>query len=414
MERRVGFYLEEKHIHKEKEKEKENKRLFLLPKDKIANFTSKKKYLFENPKTFLTLPNESNFKFIVNKSPIGPKYDKEDRLIPYSFIGDVKHLSHKNIFNSSMSNKSRISVYFKLKENYNTHNNYLTSREIDDVSEKEIKHLFNKFKEEIRFNEQMEKKEKIKKENEKKENNIKEILITDELKLQENSLKKNKLHLNQIEKLQNKIKKKINLYLKRKQFTDSRSKYLSAKLIMNSGNNYFFKKEAQKIILANKKNEEEKLSQTLSKARSYKYKKTESTKFDNPIIGWEMSLRKPKNFKGIRTKILNVQTSRNPYWFICIEKNDNNKEYIADSRYNTENNFYNNKKINSNNIKYFRDINTLNVKGEKLIDFEEKLCKKLKGKKKIYKFKYDEQNIKNLDIYSNFILRGHSISRNNK
>ena len=407
MEKRVGFHLEEKPLHKE------NKRLFLLSKDKILNFSSKKKYLFENPRTFLTLPNESNFKFIVNKSPIGPKYDKEDKLIPYSFIGDIKHLSHKNIFNSSISNKSRVSVYFKLKDNYNTHNNYLTSREVDDVSEKEIRHLFKKFKEEIHYNEEMEKSGKNKKENDNKENNIKEILITDELKLQENSLKKNKLHLNQIEKLQNKINKRIYLYLKRKQFTGSRSKYLSANLIMNSVNNYFFKKEAKKIILANK-NEEGKINKTLSKTRSYNYKKTESTKFDNPNIGWEMSLRKPKNFKGIRKKILNEQTSRNPYWFIFIEKNDNNREYITDSRYNTENNFYNNNKITSNDIKYFRDINTLNVKGEKLIDFEEKLCKKIKGKKKIYKFKYDEKNVKNLDIYSNFILRGHSISRNNK
>lgn len=376
MEKRVGFHLEEKPLHKE------NKRLFMLSKDKILNFSSKKKYLFENPRTFLTLPNESNFKFIVNKSPIGPKYDKEDKLIPYSFIGDIKHLSHKNIFNSSISNKSRVSVYFKLKDNYNTHNNYLTSREVDDVSEKEIRHLFKKFKEEIHYNEEMEKSGKNKKENDNKENNIKEILITDELKLQENSLKKNKLHLNQIEKLQNKIKKRINLYLKRKQFTGSRSKYLSANLIMNSVNNYFFKKEAKKIILANK-NEEGKINKTLSKTRSYNYKKTESTKFDNPNIGWEMSLRKPKNFKGIRKKILNEQTSRNPYWFIFIEKNDNNREYITDSRYNTENNFYNNNKITSNDIKYFRDINTLNVKGEKLIDFEEKLCKKIKGKKKI-------------------------------
>ena len=408
MEKRVEFHLEEKPLHKE------NKRLFLLSKDKILNFSSKKKYLFENPRTFLTLPNESNFKFIVNKSPIGPKYDKEDKLIPYSFIGDIKHLSHKNIFNSSMSSKSRVSAYFKLKDNYNTYNNYLTSREVDDVSEKEIKHLFKKFKEEIHYNEQMEKNRKNKKEKEKKENNIKEILITDKLKLQENSLKKNILHLNQIEKLQNKIKKKINLYLKRKQFNDSRVKYLSANLIMNSVNNYFFKKETKKIILANKNNEKGKLNKTLSKAISYNYKKAESTKFDNPNIGWEMSLRKPKNFKGIRKKILNIQTSMNPYCFIFVEKNDNNREYIADSRYNTENNFYNNNEIASNYIKYFRDINTLNVKGEKLIDFEEKLCKKIKGKKKIYKFKYDEKKVKNLDIYSNFILRGHSISRNNK
>ena len=404
MEKKVGFYLEEKPLHKEK------KRLFLLSKDSLPNFTSKKKYLFENPRTFLTLPNESSFKYIVNKSPTGPKYDKEDKIIPYSFIGDIKHLSHKNIFNSSSLNKSRISVYFKLKDNYNTHNNYLNSRETEEISEKEIKQLFSKFKEEIQYNEQI----KNKKENEKKENNIKEILITDELKLQENSLKKNKLHLDKIEKIQNKIKKKINLYLKRKQFTHANSKYLSSNLIMNSVNNYFFKKEAKNIILANKNMEEGKFNKTLSKARSYNYKKTESTKFDNPNIGWEMSLRKPKNFKGIRKKILNVQASRNPYWFLFVEKNYINKEYITDSRFNTENNFYNKNKIDSNDIKFFRNINSLNVKGEKLIDFEEQLCKKLKGKKKIFKFKYDEKNLKNLDIYSNFILRGHSISRNNK
>ena len=165
MEKKVGFYPKEKPLHKE------NKILFLLSKDSIPNFTSKKKYLFENPRTFLTLPNESSFKFIVNKSPIGPKFDKEDKIIPYSFIGDIKHLSHKNIFNNSILNKSRIASYFKLKDSYNIHNNYLSNREIEDISEKEIKNLFNKFKEEIQYNEQI----KNKKENEKKDNNIKEI-----------------------------------------------------------------------------------------------------------------------------------------------------------------------------------------------------------------------------------------------
>ena len=125
-----------------------------------------------------------------------------------------------------------------------------------------------------------------------------------------------------------------------------------------------------------------------------------------------MSLRKPKYFNGVIKKVLNIHTPKHPYWFISTERSPKSKEVILDSRFNTTKNILEN--IDNKEHKYFEDVNTLNIKGEKLIDFEENLCKKLKGKKKLYRYKYEDKYLKDLNIVTNYYLRGRSLFKSNK
>jgi hypothetical protein len=368
-------------------------------KEKISNFPKKKEYLFEDPNTFLILPNESNFKFIINKKPIGPRYNENHKLIPYSIIGTPKQMSHKTTMNKSLSIRSKMSINQKLNHNYN---NYFTSRDYKEVTDKDIRNIFNRLKDNIYCNIRKEKSEINK-----REKDVKKDLISKQLKIQEKSLKNNKLYLTQDKKIHMKIQRQIDLYLRRKKLNTFNSSNLSSNFIMDSANNYFFKKEAKTLTEANK-NIETINKKYYNKISSYDEKKNDKNYYTNPNVKWEMSLRRPKHFNGVIKKVLNIHTPEHPYWFISTERSPKSKEVIVDSRFSTVQN------IDNKEHKYFEDVNTLNIKGEKLIDFEENLCKKLKGKKKLFKYKYEDKYLKDLNIVTNYYLRGRSLYNSSK
>ena len=371
-------------------------------KEKISNFPKKKEYLFEDPNTFLILPNESNFKFIINKKPIGPRYNSNHKLIPYSIIGTPKQMSHKTTMNKSLSIRSKMSINQKLNHN---HNSYFTSRDYKEVTDKDIRNIFNRLKDNIYCNVRKEKSEINK-----KEKDVKKDIISKQLKIQENSLKNNKFYLTQNKKIHHKIQRQIDLYLKRRKFNTSNSSNLSSNFLMDSANNYFFKKEAKTMAEANKNIET--INKKYYKISSYDDTKNEKNYFTNPNVKWEMSLRRPKHFNGVIKKVLNIHTPKHPYWFISTERSPKSKEVILDSRFNTAKKILENKDNKDN--KYFEDVNTLNIKGEKLIDFEENLCKKLKGKKKLYKYKYEDKYLRDLNIATNYYIRGRSLFQSSK
>ena len=372
-------------------------------KEKITNFPKKKEFLFEDPNTFLILPNESNFKFIINKKPIGPRYNSNHKLIPYSIIGTPKQMSHKTTMNKSLSIRSKMSINQKLNHNYN---NYFSSRDYKEVTDKDIRNMFNRLKDNIYCNVRKEKSEMNK-----KEKDVKKEIICKQLKIQENSLKNSKFYLTQNIKIHHKIQRKIDLYLKRRKFNTSNSSSLSSNFLMDSANNYFFKKEAKTLNEGNKDIETID-KKYYNKLNGYVDKKNDKNYFTNPNVKWEMSLRKPKHFKGVIKKVLNIHTPEHPYWFISTERSPKSKEVILDSRFTTDKNILENK--DNKKQKYFEDVNTLNIKGEKLIDFEENLCKKLKGKKKLYKYKYEDKYLRDLNIATNYNLRGRSLFKSNK
>ena len=108
-----------KEISKKGFSRKKNKS-FLL--NRVKNFNTedilkKNTILFNDPKTFLKLPNETDFDFIINKIPRGPQYDLGDKLIPYTIVGNDKYIKlHK--FQGGLGSRSFNRKIFKHKNKF--------------------------------------------------------------------------------------------------------------------------------------------------------------------------------------------------------------------------------------------------------------------------------------------------------
>ena len=210
-----------------------------------------------------------------------------------------------------------------------------------------------------------------------------EDFIQQKMKLKEKTIKRNKNYL------ENNSMRDINLNI--------------GELIMNSGEEYRLKNEALNLIEKNK-----------------------NKKYVLPNVNqnWEMSLRRPKNIVGSRKELLNFGTQNYPYWFIVTEKSPQFNEHISKpkkdftissygaltSRTNSIQNLFNlelkrnktNDDIYKNYFKRNTACDTLEIQGQKLIDFEENLCRKLKGKKKILNYKNNKEEVKDMTICANY------------
>lgn len=395
-----------------------NKTLVLNKVNKVnkEDIKNKNKILFEDPNTFLKLPIETNFEFIVNKLPRGPQYDFDDKLIPYTMIGNPKYikLNKYTYSNSSRSTSKKGSFISKIKDSNlsrtNNNNNYYNI-----ISDKEIKEIFNNYKNIIRENKIKYKKDLISNDECSK---LMKQYIDKNLSLQEKCLKKNEDNINGFKNMEEYIKHKMKLKAKsnRNKRNYSQNNSISkdinisvGELIMNSGEEYRLKKEAKALISYN---------------RNRKYSLT------NPNQNWEMSLRRPNDFIGTRKELVNFGTQKFPFWSIATEKSPENKEYISKPKrefnYNTYGtlssitnsiqNLFNlelkknktNEDIYKNYFKRNPHYDTLDIQGQKLIDFEENLCKKLKGKKKILKIRNRKEEVKDMTIYANYTYNNYN------
>ena len=180
--------------------------------------------------------------------------------------------------------------------------------------------------------------------------------------------------------------------------------YDTANLFKNSVNNY--RNKIEQIKFSNKK-------------------KKKSLIIDTHIRNWEMSLRRPKNFSGLRKGYLNINSDKNPIWIMATEKIPFEEEKIINPNINDSSNQItlkqnylgkSNKILHSkfqNQIKNLKKYNDLQIKGKKLIDFEETQADKLKGNIKILDFKYDKDSTKDLLIKMNCSINKYSLEQNN-
>ena len=143
-----------------------------------------------------------------------------------------------------------------------------------------------------------------------------------------------------------------------------------------------------------------------------------------------MSLRRPKNFHGVRRGFINVGTDKNPNFCQLQEKFPNITENIFNPKWmkNDYKNYFlstksffkeNNDDLNPKykTIDFFNktmNLMDLEIKGRKLIDVEENIFKQLKGKKILNNVKYDREALKDLDIVENWNINGHLIENNNQ
>ena len=392
-------------------KRKSNKSLIVNKVKKIDNkdIIEKNNVLFEDPKTFLQLPNETNFNYIVNKIPRGPQYDLDDKLIPYTMVGNPKYIKANKYVNSSRPGSKRISFISRVKEpniiklnNFNNHYNIIT--------DKEIKEIFNNYKNKIKENKDKYKNDLI------SDNECPKVMkqyIDKTLTLQEKCLKRNEYNINYFKNLEDYIQQKMKLKTKSNRNRISKCNMnnnsvskdinIGSELVMNSGDEFRLKKEAKTI---------------------FENRKSNLHALPNVSQNWEMSLRRPKNFNGIRKELLNYGTQKSPLWFITSEKAPQVNEYISKprkdinyssygalfSRTNSIQNLYNNELIKNktnddivkNYIKRNSTCETLEIQGQKLIDVEENICRKLKGKKKLLNIRNNKEEVKDITIHANY------------
>ena len=108
---------------------------------------------------------------------------------------------------------------------------------------------------------------------------------------------------------------------------------------------------------------------------------------------WNMDLRRPIDFKGFRQLYVNVNSERNPFWGVIVERCPEEKETAVRPGYNLNQKefikFVNNKNIqnnkNKNCVNTIENLDDLKVKGENLLDMEYKREMSTKGRKILHK-----------------------------
>ena len=379
-----------------------NKKLLIISKPirkDIPKYMKRKKLLFSDPSNFLKLPKEINFNFVVGKKNTIPNVIPYRRLNPSTNF--IRMLAKRSTRVQSLSSFS-----MKLRKAFETSKKIKPINEEDLINLRkkratEVSNIFSKYRKAINNSE-----------NNKKDNNIEfdeevpnfvKEYINHSLSKQEKALKSQKEY--------NHIFKKIENNITKTQLRNSKSFNRDLRLIQNNTEHKFYESAnliKNSINVHRNKIEVFKLDENV--------KKKKNLILENPIRNWEMSLRKPKIFNGIRKGYLNVDSDKRPLWVIATEKYPIDEEKIINPIINDKHNQTvsqlnrienSNKKIFWKMKKQFLSLkkyNGLVINGKKLIDLEEKQADDLKGNIKILKFYYDKNSIKDLMIKMNYSI----------
>ena len=286
-----------KELSKQGYTRKKNKS-FLLNRVKNYNtqdIAKKNKILFNDPNTFLKLPNETEFDFIINKIPRGPQYDLYNKLIPYTMVGNNKFIKMQK-FQSAFGSKyfNRKSFDQKTKIGKLTKNN-VNKNEYNLITDKEIEEIFDNYKNKINENKNKHKDLIDKNECPK----VMKQYIDKNLSLQEKCLKKNNDNAINFRNFKGKISQKMkidkNFYKKKtKSYSENNSSnkdiHLSVgEVIMNSGEENKYKNQLKNLV-------DKSVSEFILPEVNQK---------------WENSLRKDNS---IKKRMLNFKLHNHPYW----------------------------------------------------------------------------------------------------
>ena len=138
-------------------------------------------------------------------------------------------------------------------------------------------------------------------------------------------------------------------------------------------------------------------------------------------------MREPEKSIKNKKRLINNKLQKFPFWIYPSDKNwensSKNKNYTifndSSVRTNSTQNMFipeskksqTNEDIYKNAIRKNFTSDMLEIQGKKLIDVEEKLNKKLKGRKKILKFNNLNEEVKDLVIYSNYTYNNYHTSK---
>jgi hypothetical protein len=235
----------------------------------------------------------------------------------------------------------------------------------DLVDNEQLKKIFNQYK--VCKKEYIDNKKRNIKQNE-KNNNVKQ----DQSKMSRNE----QIPLERAESFSfqnNKLKIRKNMDDKIKNISKNICKLLNKKekdLLLNKVDDYTFKKELLKEVDFNKPIEE---------------------KYGN--FKWNISLRRPNNFEGMRNTYINLTRDQNPFWGIVVEKSPQIKEYkLKPGCLKKNKTFYEKFKktyfhlINNKDYKNLENLDELFIKGNNLFNIEyNREINNFKGKKLLHK-----------------------------
>ena len=316
----------------------EPKTLFISP---LSNYEVKEKEeiignvdnFFEDESKYLDL----NSGIYVGKKPEGPKLDKNNNLIYYSYVGSPQVLT-------------------KIKGSKTINKRYSQIRKNSDLVNQKKKDLFQ-YIDNNSLNTYFQNIKERTLRNKKYENDIVNLPtpIKKQLINQQKNLSEQKREENSIKKMENYLIKKTN---KKRE-----------NLLLKNYDSFQIKKGILRNI-----EEKEPLELKMG---------------DN---NWYFNLRRPKNFKGIRDVYINIRTNENPFWGRFFETCPKNimrsrkpKIHSNDIILNLEKNPYLPKILNGNStVNEIKKMENLEIKGKNLLDFETTLELSSPGRKKIY------------------------------
>ena len=316
----------------------EPKTLFISP---LSNYEVKEKEeiignvdnFFEDESKYLDL----NSGIYVGKKPEGPKLDKNNNLIYYSYVGSPQILT-------------------KIKGSKTINKRYSQIRKNSDLVNQKKKELFQ-FIDNNSLNSYFQTIKERTLRNKKYENDIINLPspIKKQLINQQKNLSEQKREENSIKKMENYLIKKTN-------------------------------KKREKLLLKNYD------SFQIKKGILRNIEEKEPIELKMGDKNWYFNLRRPKNFKGIRDVYINIRSNENPFWGrffeTCPKTIMRSRKPKIDSNdiiLNLEKNPYLPKILNGNStLNEIKKMENLEIKGENLLDFETKLELNSPGRKKIY------------------------------
>ena len=316
----------------------EPKTLFISP---LSNYEVKEKEeiignvdnFFEDESKYLDL----NSGIYVGKKPEGPKLDKNNNLIYYSYVGSPQVLT-------------------KIKGSKTINKRYSQIRKNSDLVNQKKKDLFQ-YIDNNGLNTYFQNIKERTLRNKKYENDIVNLPtpIKKQLINQQKNLSEQKREENSIKKMENYLIKKTN-------------------------------KKRENLLLKNYD------SFQIKKGILRNLEEKEPIELKMGDKNWYFNLRRPKNFKGIRDVYINIRSNENPFWGRFFETCPKNimrsrkpKIDSNDIILNLEKNPYLPKILNGNStVNEIKKMENLEIKGKNLLDFETTLELNSPGRKKIY------------------------------
>lgn len=333
--------------------------------------------IFNDPSSYLKLPGELNVPFVVGKKLCGPRYDIDDKVIPYSIVGNPRLFKKRNL-NGNISRTS------SMMSRMTTREVKTTEPKSNAVTDNEIHNIFTRCKDNIESNSNRTNEFLTSLPKKYKDKTIKPLLL--QQKVIQNYEDNEKMENLLSERIKNQLLTKSKKSSRMSTINTSSSSINNKDLLMQSMESFRMKKETMEYI-----------------------QKTENARKKYGHNYWVLSLRHPPHFKGIRQNFINIGSKGNPLWCTIRERLPVINETVINPRCNAKiidnENLESYMKTSPSLVNYMNktmNMIDLEIKGRDLLKVEEENVKLIKGRKKLVHLNYDKDSLRDISIVENW------------